>query len=183
MPWKNCLQSASEVSVRSEVQLKAVSCYYSALRTECSRILYEKLLGDTCKRCSGYRDACKLGSLWLQQRGLKTSFRGSGFGPFEFAATMALLLSSGGSSGRPFLSAGYNSFQLFQGVLRYLLMRDLIKNPVSIGGNVDFPSQSLAKTPMLYDATRGLNILYKMSPWSYQSVRLILLIAWLWLTC
>ena len=178
LPWDDCFWPAS---AWSEARLRFTLGYNSALRTECSRMSYENLLGDTCKRCPGYRDACKLGNLWLQQRGFKAGFRATGFGAFEFNVVAALLLSGTNPSGRPVLSAGYDSFQLFKGVLYYLATRDFMKKPSAINGNVIIPSQCAGKAPMLYDATRGLNILYKMNLWSYQCVRLVLHKVWLWL--
>ena len=157
--------------------------YNSALRAECSRMPYEELVRDTCKRCPGYRDACKLGHLWLRQRGYKSGISAKGFGPCEFTTILSLLLSGGGPSRRSILSIGHNSLQLFKGVLRYLATRDLIAKPAVCGDDMDFRLQGSGAVPMLYDAIRGLNVLYKMSPWSYRSVRLIRHCRLLRLTC
>ena len=168
--WDDCFQSASETLGVTVTLSPSKLLYNSALRVECSRIPYENLVEDTCKRCPGYRDACKLGNLWLRQRAYQSGINAGGFGPSEFTTLMSLLLAGGGSTKRPVLSVGHDEFQLFKGVLRYLATRDLMAKPAVFGDDLDPRLQGLCTTPILYDAIRGLNILYKMSPWSYRSV-------------
>ena len=174
LPWDNCFRLVSAVPTDSEASSNSTLLYNSALRAECSRLSYRKLEADVCERCPGYRDACKLGNLWLHQRGYKGGISTHGFGPSEFAILMSLLLSGGISFGRSILSFGYDEIQLFKGVLRYLATRDLIEIPAVFGDTIDFSLHGPSQGPMLYDTTRGQNILYKMSLWSYRSVCLIL---------
>ena len=77
-------------------------------------------------------------------------------------------MQSGGAKGRPILSTGYSSYQLFKAVLQFLSTRDVAQDPLFI------QSDALAledKTkPVLFDGTRGHNVLFKMTPWSYEMV-------------
>ena len=82
---------------------------------------------------------------------------------------MALLMQGGGTKGKPMLSRGYDSYQLFKATLQYLSLRDMVASPVF----VDSDNVILAdhERPMLFDGKRGMNILFKMKPWSYATLR------------
>lgn len=77
-------------------------------------------------------------------------------------------MQSGGAKGRPILSSGYSSYQLFKAVLQFLSTRDLVLNPFFIQSN------GLAlvdnKKPIFLDGAQGHNVLFKMTPWSYSMV-------------
>ena len=94
-----------------------------------------------------------------------------GFGSFEFACITALLLQGGGPKGRPLLSAGYSRYQMFKASLQFLAATDLVKTPLVIGDNpvIDM-ANTRTSTPIFLDATVGLNLLFKMTPWSYKMV-------------
>ncbi len=151
--------------------------YNATLRSECSSLPYLKLLHATSSRSDTFGDACLLGSMWLRQRGYGTGVTNGGFGQFEWACVVALLMQSGGVNGRPILSSGYSSYQLFKGVLQFLSTRDLILNPFSDH------SYGLAlldnKRPVFFDGARGHNVLFKMTPWSYTMVCLAGVIAFM----
>ena len=82
---------------------------------------------------------------------------------------MALLIQGGGTKGKPILSRGYDSYQLFKATLQYLSVRDLAASPVFVHSDsiilVDHDG------PMLFDGKTGMNILFKMTPWSYAMLR------------
>ena len=134
--------------------------YNASLRSECSSLAYLKYLHASSLQSDGFSDACQLGSVWLRQRGL-----GREFGPFEWACTMALLMQGGGTKGKPILSRGYDSNQLFKATLQYLSLRDLVASPVFVRS--DSITLIDHDRPMLFDGQRGMNVLFKMTPWSY----------------
>ena len=129
---------------------------------------YLQFLHDTSIRCNGYKGACLLGRIWLRQRGLGTGLAGGGFGHFELAAMMAVLLRGGGAEGKPVLSPGYSSYQLFKATLQFMATRDLAHSPLLFQCNHSIPSNS--DTPLFFDGPRGLNVLFKMTQWSYAMV-------------
>lgn len=58
---------------------------------------------------------------------------------------------------------------MFKAVLQFLAAGDLAAKPIIFEAkDLTF---SKSNTPMLFDGPRGLNILYKMTPWSYQLLR------------
>lgn len=140
--------------------------YNTTLKAESQFLPYKQLLHKAAKSCAAFKDACVLGRIWLQQRGFSSNIRRGGFGHFEWAAMMALLLQGGGRKGEAVLSPSLNSAQLFKVTLQYIATANLQKKLLVIGE--DPPDlETLRQTmPILYDAARGINILYKMSPWS-----------------
>ena len=77
-------------------------------------------------------------------------------------------MQGGGLNGKPILSKGYSSIQLLKAVLQFLTTRDLIASPLVLhaaGFNV-----AEAMNPVLFDGSRGINLLYKMTASSYQTV-------------
>ena len=169
LPHMNCIRANLEGSAPAEKSTMPTPFYNASLRSECSTLAYLKHLHGASLQADGFTDACVLGSVWLRQRGLRTGLAGGGFGSFEWASTMALLLHGGGPKGRPILSKAYNSHQLFKAMLQYLSLKDLVTGPVAIPSdivNLDGYDQ-----PLLFDGARGLNILFKMSPWSYAVLR------------
>lgn len=81
--------------------------------------------------CPAFGDACKLGALWLRQRGLLPVF-----GRFEWTTLMAALLQGGHESGKRVLLPGYSSYQLVKVMLLYLSSADLLQLEV---GNPTIP--------------------------------------------
>ena len=138
--------------------------YNASLRSECSSLAYLKELNASSLQSDGFSNACQLGSVWLRQRGLSPDF-----GPFEWACTIALLMQGGGTRGRPILSRGYDGFQLFKAMLQYLSLRNLVANPVFVHSD-KIPLVNLDR-PVLFDGKRGMNILFKMTPWSYAALK------------
>ena len=166
---KNCVRANLEGSAPAENSTMPTPFYNASLRSECSSLAYLKYLHGASLQSDSFTDACVLGSVWLRQRGLRTGLAGGGFGSFEWACTMALLLHGGGPKGKPILSKAYNPHQLFKAMLQYLSMKDLVAGPVAILSdivNIDGHGQ-----PVLFDGARGLNVLFKMSPWSYAMLR------------
>lgn len=143
--------------------------YNASLRSESLVTAYLKLLHQVSVSCQSFKDCCLLGSVWLRQRGLGKNIAEGGFGPFEWAVVCALLLNRGKLSGASGLGPGCDSHQLFKATLKFLSARDLIAEPFLVATDGSHPSKS--DIPIFFDSTKGLNILYKMRPWSYAMVR------------
>ncbi|RYP27144.1 hypothetical protein DL768_011296 [Monosporascus sp. mg162] len=140
--------------------------YNTTLKAEGLFTSYLKLLHRASVSCPAFKDACMLGRIWLQQRGFGGGISEGGFGHFEWAVLVALLLQGGGRKGEAVLSTSLHSTQLFKGTLHFLSTANLQKKPVIIGGTPSDPESIRQNGPLLYDTARELNILFKMTPWS-----------------
>lgn len=173
-PTVNSLRQSQENSDNIESNPAAspepTPVYNGSLRSEACVGPYLKALHSAGVKCSAFRDSCILGRIWLRQRGFGSSLSAGGFGPFEWAALIALLLESGGPNGKPLLSPSYSSYQIFKATIQFLSAKDL-KKPFMISCADQQPTIPPSHSPVLYDGTRGLNVLYKMSPWSYALLR------------
>ncbi|KAK0949694.1 U3 snoRNP protein [Friedmanniomyces endolithicus] len=123
---------------------------------------YLKVLHHAASTCDAFRDACLLGATWLRQRGHSARISEGGFGNFEWSTLIALLLQGGGPN-------GYSSYQLFKATLQVLAMRNLSKSALVVGNADSKPTGD--GTPMLWDASRAHNVLYKVTPWAYAQLR------------
>ncbi|KAL8856921.1 MAG: hypothetical protein Q9178_006510 [Gyalolechia marmorata] len=165
MPTKSCIKSTATYT-RGE---HPTPIYNATLRSECSSSSSLKQLHKSSVRSSAFQDACMLGAVWLRQRGLGTTLSAGGFGQFEWATLLSILMRDGVLPGRSVLSTGYSSYQQFKATLQFLSSSDLISSPMQVQSHSFKPTYT--KSPMLFDGSRGLNILYKMSPWSYRMLR------------
>lgn len=165
LPMKSNIRQGS-AAVRAEIG-EPTPYYNASLRSEATVAQYHKYLHSASQKCESFRDACILGRTWLQQRGFQTSFQKGGFGGFEWSALVSLLFEGGGPSGQPILLRSYSSYQIFKATMQFLAGRDLTKPLLLFANDVAVPSEG----PTLYDGRRGLNILYKMTPWSYAALR------------
>ncbi|KAL4751171.1 hypothetical protein BDW72DRAFT_193151 [Aspergillus terricola var. indicus] len=163
LPMKNNIRRGEEGESKSE----PTPFYNSCLRSEATVALYHKLLSSAAQSCESFKDACLLGRVWLKQRGFGSSSYKGGFGGFEWSVLMSFLLESGGPNGKPVLLNSYNSYQLFKATLQFLAGKDLTEPLLLSASDVSF----LSKGPVIYDGKRGLNVLYKMTPWSYSFIR------------
>ena len=160
LPTKCCLRTSDSTSPTP---------YYNAcLRSEATIELYHRLLERTSTYCEAFRDVCRLGRLWLRQRGFGGSVSRGGFGPFEWSIVCALLLQSGGSNGRPALSPRYSCLQLFKAILQFLAAKDLTDPLLLNGATCEIPKSD---SPVLFDGAGQINLLFKMTCWSYQLLR------------
>ncbi|KAL2816849.1 Nrap protein [Aspergillus cavernicola] len=165
LPMKNNIRHGSKGANDSQ----APTPYYnSCLRSEATVALYHKLLSSAARGCEFFKDACLLGRIWLRQRGFGSSFHKGGFGGFEWSVLMSLLLEGGGPSGKAVLLKSYSSYQLFKATMQFLAGKDLTEPLLFSASDISFPSGG---GPVVYDGKRSLNVLYKMTPWSYSFVR------------
>ncbi|EXJ89790.1 hypothetical protein A1O3_02857 [Capronia epimyces CBS 606.96] len=164
LPTKNCLRHA--VSGEATTADQPTPFYNSAIRSAASVSSFEDLVQKT--RSPAFDDACRIGQLWLRQRGFSSSARSGGFGWREWCYMCALFLHSGGHRGHPLFSKQYSCLQFFKAMLQILAGRDL-RDPMVLNiTNLTIPR---SEYPILFDGNTGVNILYKMTPWSYQSLR------------
>jgi U3 small nucleolar RNA-associated protein 22 len=168
-PTRNCLRSRS--TEESGGEEKPTPFYNASVLQDALVTSYLKFQHDSIQNCDQYRDACSLGRVWLKQRGLSSKIAEGGFGNFEWAVLMGLLLQGGGSKGMPVFSQGYSSYQLFKATLQYLATKDLIRNPHVIGNNDRTTNYKSTEAPVVFDFKRNHNILYRMTPWSYRMLR------------
>lgn len=144
--------------------------YNSAIQSDANVTAYLKLLYATATKADAFKDACILGRIWLKQRGFGSQLRKGGFGNFEWAALVALLLQPNQTTGAQPLSPGYSSYQLFKATLQFLARHDLSKKAVVLQAhNITIPKGD--STPVFFDGPRGQNILFKMTQWSYACLR------------
>lgn len=167
LPNKNCIR-AQCTDGSSSNGLPPTPFYNASLRSECCTRSFSKMLHAALAHSKAFKDACILGNVWLHQRGFGAGIRSGGFGPFEWACILALLMQGGGSRGQPLLSKGYNKIQLFRAVLHFLHTRDLVTNPLILQAvHIDLAQVS---APVIFDGSRGVNILFKVTKWSYRMV-------------
>ncbi|KAL9129737.1 MAG: hypothetical protein Q9217_001895 [Psora testacea] len=165
MPDSNCVRPRGD----EVMPLEPSSFYNATVRSECSSLAYLKLLYSASVKTPAFSDACILGSVWLRQRGFGTGLASGGFGPFEWACTMALLMQFDERNGRSVLSNGHSSYQMFKATLQYLSTTDLVQKPAVVKSDHNYFTKS--NEPTLFDGARGLNILFKMTIWSYNALR------------
>ena len=170
LPNKNCIRAQCRDGLPSD-GLPPTPFYNASLRSECCIRSFSTMLHAALAHSEAFKDACILGNVWLRQRGFGAGIRGGGFGPFEWACILALLMQGGGLRGRPLISKGYNKMQLFRAVLNFLHTRDLVADPLILQAvHIDLAQ---APVPVIFDGSRGVNILFKMTKWSYRMVNSI----------
>lgn len=81
---------------------------------------------------------------------------------------MALLLGKDDCKRKPVFPKGYNSYQLFKATLQFIAASNLCLEPLITGSESLEPVDQ--KGPVFFDGARGLNILFKMTEWSYRMV-------------
>lgn len=172
LPDKNCIRIQSDTE-----ELPPTPIYNSSILSQTAYDYYLKYLYATKKSTDAFKDACILGKLWLKQRGMGSSFNQGGFGHFEFATLMCALLNGGGVNGNKILLHGFSSYQLFKGTIKYLSSMDLCSGYLSfssaIGENVSskYISDADFGVPTIFDKNLRLNILWKMTTFSYGMLR------------
>lgn len=169
LPEKNCIRVADAENLPTPL-------YNSSLLSSTAYDYYLKYLYTVKKTADAFRDACVLGKVWLYQRGLCGNIESGGFGHFEFAMLMAALLQGGGEKGNKILLHGFSSYQLFKATISYLASQDLCDEGY-LTFNSSEDNYSLYKNggfhvPTLFDKHSKINILWKMSRSSYETLRI-----------
>ncbi len=160
----NCIRPGAAND--EKLALSPTPFYNATLRAESTFLVYLRVLRQAEKGCPAFKDACMLGRIWLQQRGLSGPISKGGFGHFEWAVLVALLLQTGGRKGVAALSTSLSSIQIFKAVVQFLATTDFRSKPCDLG-LLDSGADSIREAgPVLYDAARQLNLAFKMSLWS-----------------
>ena len=167
LPLRNNLSQGVPTNLSAVVAYDPIPFYNCALRSEATVATYHRYLSVIAQQFEFYKDACILGRAWLRQRGFRTSVHEGGFGGFEWAVLVALLFEGGGHAGKPLLLPSYSSYQIFKGVLQFLGGTDLTHPLIFHASDLSFP----CNVPVIYDGRSGMNILYKMTPCSYDALR------------
>jgi U3 small nucleolar RNA-associated protein 22 len=155
-----------------DAQKKPTPFYNSTLKAEGTYVQYLRLLTHTKKECAGFQDACVLGRIWLKQRGFGGAISKGGFGHFEWAIMIALLLQTGGKNGKAVLSMSLSATELFKAAVQFLSTTDFNKKPFILGATTT-PMEAIRESgPVMYDTGRELNVLAKMGSWSANLLRL-----------
>ena len=110
-----------------------------------------------------------MGRVWLRQRGFGGAVSKGGFGHFEWALLMAFLIKGGGPKGHGLLATGYSNYQMFKAMLQFLASRNLAVDPLVFGTKENVKRVG-AKVPVVFDGEHGVNLLFKMTSWSYSLV-------------
>ncbi|KAK4242907.1 hypothetical protein C8A03DRAFT_39852 [Achaetomium macrosporum] len=150
----------------SNASARPTPFYNSTLVAESCFLPYLKVLRQAEKKCAAFKTACILGRIWLQQRGFGGDIAQGGFGHFELAVLLALLLQGGESKGHAALSASLSSTQLFKALIQFLSVTNFAEKPCIFGPGKSELEGHLESVPVLYDSARQLNIAFKMGPWS-----------------
>jgi U3 small nucleolar RNA-associated protein 22 len=158
-PGSNCLREGGNTA--------PTPMYSSCGRSLASLQDLQQMIHSSVKSCESFTDTSRLASIWLKQRDMGSSCSKGGFGIEEWTLLCALLLQTGGHNGQPLISNRYTTVQLFKAVLQFLAVKDLT-SPMIVRSSVQ-----LARTdyPVLYDGATGVNLFFKMTPWSYQALR------------
>ena len=148
----------------------ATPFYNATARSDALMIPYRKALQLTSSESEGFRDACRLGALWLRQRGFGSSISQGGFGELEMRLMLSLLTQGGGPKGRPLIFRRFDYYQILKSAFQLLASADLLQNPIVIGSKypIQFASSDI---PMFFDGLKAFNILFKMTRSSYLRLR------------
>ncbi|ETI25266.1 hypothetical protein G647_04641 [Cladophialophora carrionii CBS 160.54] len=168
LPTRNCLRQTAPGA--STAEDRPTPFYNSTVCYAASHSNIDERLRGTLKMSPAFAEACRIGQLWLRQRNFSSSVHSGGFGSLEWAWMCAMLLEKGGHQGHPLFSKQYSSLQLFKAMLQVLAVRDLQKDSMLLLGAAKFELPD-SDVPVVYDGSTGVNILYKMSPWSYKALR------------
>lgn len=173
LPDKNCIRVQAESK-----DLPPTPIYNSSILSLTSYDYYLKFLYTSRKSTEAFKDACILGRLWLQQRNMGSAVNKGGFGHFEFAILMSALLNGGGVNGNKILLHGFSSYQLFKGTIKYLATMDLSTGYLSFSSQIGedvtskYNPEAGFNVPTIFDKNVKLNILWKMTKSSYQTLQI-----------
>lgn len=170
---RNAIRVQKAPNADESFVIPATPLYNHAILTDATYLPYNEFLHRTAADCAAFKDACLLGRLWLFQRGFSSAAAAGGFGHFEWAMTMAVLL-NGTRSDTHTLMKGYSSYQLFKGLLHLFATVDLVENEilfsVTEGQHSKFQKHH-SQGPTITDRDFRLNVLANMTKSNYDMLR------------
>ncbi|KAF4556159.1 Nrap protein nucleotidyltransferase domain 4-containing protein [Elsinoe fawcettii] len=161
VPSKSLVRSSEKLD---ESSTTSTSLYNSTIQADRQMTAYLKLIHSATSTCDFFKDAALLLRIWLKQRGFSSSIQAGGFGNFESTAMLAALVSTGA------LSPRYSAYQLFRAALQFLATKDALRSVVALG-QTTMTLEHNPELPVIFDGPRSHNLLYKMTAWSYKSLR------------
>lgn len=164
LPTKNCVRSTQP----SKTEPTPTPFYNACVRRLASHDAIKTLVDDATARVPAFAEACRIGQHWLHQRRFDSAIQGGGFGRREWIEMCALLFQAGGHRDQALFSERYSVVQLFKAMLQVLATRDLTRPWIVRGHFVEHP---VSEGPVFYDCKTGVNILHKMTSFSYASLR------------
>ncbi len=169
-PWSKLTPTSNnirtETSDANKKNQTGTPFYNSTLNAERTFIQYLRVITNARNECAAFGEACILGRIWLQQRGFGSAISRGGFGHFEWAAMIALLLKTGGRNGAAALSTSLSATELFKAVIQFLSTTDFTKKAFAFN-SAKTAAEAIKETgPVMFDPTRKLNLLFKMTPGS-----------------
>lgn len=169
-PWSKLTPTSTNIRTETADDSKknqtATPFYNSTLNAEKTFIQYLRVITNAKNECTAFPDACILGRIWLQQRGFGSAISRGGFGHFEWAAMIALLLKTGGRNGQAALSNSLSATELFKAAIQFLSTTDFTKKPFAFNSSKVSAESVKEAGPVMFDPTRQLNLLFKMTPCS-----------------
>ncbi|XWW99965.1 hypothetical protein V2A60_007979 [Cordyceps javanica] len=168
--WSKLTPNSSNIRTETtDVNKKnatATPFYNSTLNAERTFIHYLRVIANAKNECAAFGDACILGRIWLRQRGFGSAISRGGFGHFEWAAMIALLLKMGGRNGAAALSSSLSATELFKAAIQFLSTTDFTKKAFAFNSAKTAAETIKEAGPVMFDPTRQLNLLFKMTPGS-----------------
>ncbi len=169
-PWSKLTPTSSNIRTETTDANKksqtGTPFYNSTLNAERTFIQYLRVITNAKSECAAFGEACILGRIWLQQRGFGSAISRGGFGHFEWAAMIALLLKTGGRNGAAALSSSLSATELFKAAIQFLSTTDFTKKPFAFNSAKTVAETIKETGPVMFDPTQKLNILFKMTPGS-----------------
>lgn len=169
-PWSKLTPTSNNIRTETTDANKksqtGTPFYNSTLNAERTFIQYLRVITNARNECTAFGEACILGRIWLQQRGFGSAISRGGFGHFEWATMIALLLKTGGRNGAAALSTSLSASELFKAAIQFLSTTDLTKKAFAFN-SAKTSAEAIKETgPVMFDPTRQLNLLFKMTPGS-----------------
>ena len=160
------LQTASQ-SIRSMRPLPT-PFYNATLAQEAAIMLSFGTVRKAAELCHGFKDACKLGSVWLRQRAFDSALSKGGFGTYEWSILLAKRLLGAADMKAPAIPSTLDALQLFKAMLQWLAFHDFGRPPTEL-----LPQRSplISASPLLFCSVLNLNLLYRMTAWSYGQLK------------
>ncbi|EGX96603.1 pre-rRNA processing protein Utp22 [Cordyceps militaris CM01] len=168
-PWSKLTPSSSNIRTETTDAKKSPTStpfYNSTLNAERTFIQYLRVITNAKNECAAFGEACILGRIWLQQRGFGSAISRGGFGHFEWAAMIALLLKTGGRNGAAALSTSLSATELFKAAIQFLSTTDFTKKAFAFNSAKTAADTIKEAGPVVFDPIRQLNLAFKMTPGS-----------------
>ncbi|KAI9096592.1 Nrap protein [Phlyctochytrium arcticum] len=117
----------SYISPNSTADHTPTPHYNAALLHDTTPVTHMNILHQHVTNCAGFRDACILAKVWLNQRGFGQS---GDFNGFLFAMIMGYLLRTNDKHGNRRLGNSFSPYQLLKVTIEFIATNDFKANPL-----------------------------------------------------